>query len=104
MGGRQEEALEAMGAVTLGAAMGTGARGLQRRRYGVGILSPRSCAVACVSLGRGRHRRHMRPAPDDLLCRRDVERARSHFEGTALWLDGARRQSRRGRQGTVLLS
>src|SRR6266404_7789847 len=88
-----EEALEALGAVSFGTAMGNGARGLQRWGNGLGILSPRPCPVARVSMGRRRHWRHQRPAPDDLLFGGDVERARPYFEGTAFWADRPRRQS-----------
>src|SRR5439155_864128 len=103
-GAHPEKALEALGAVFVGAAMGNGARGLQRGRNGVGIFSARSRAVARVSMGRGRNRRDMRPAPDDLLWDSDVERARCHFERAALRSDRARRESRRGREGAIFLS
>src|SRR5713226_8739998 len=81
-GSRAQAALEALGTVSLGAAMGYGAGGLQRRR----------------------DRWYQRPAPDDLFRPGDVEWARCYFEGTAFWADGERRQSRRGRQGAILLS
>src|SRR5882757_8136758 len=98
-----EEALEAVGAVSFRAAVGNGARGLQRGRHGVGIFSSRSCAFASLSMGRRRNWRHQRSPSDDLFWFGDVEWARFHFEGTAVWLKRARRQSWGGCEGAVFL-
>src|ERR1700678_2596771 len=46
--------------------VGNGARGLQPRRHGMGLLSPRSRAQPRVSLGRRRHRR--KSDAEQLLC------------------------------------
>ena len=49
-----------LGPVPVGAAVGHGARGLQPVRHRLGLLSARSRALPRLSLGRGRHRRHLR--------------------------------------------
>ena len=82
-------ALEALGAVPERAAVGHGARGLQPRRHRLGVLSARPRALARLSLGRGRHRRHLRQPPAPLLRARALERARSDPQGAALRPDRA---------------
>ena len=47
---------------------------------------------------------HQRPAPDDLLCAGDVERARPDFERAALRADRPRGKSRRRCEGVLFLS
>ena len=84
--------------------MGHGARRLQPWRHGLGIFSARPCAIARVSLGRRRDRRHQRPPPDDLLRAGPVERARPDFERTPLRAYRQPGKSRRRREGVLLLS
>ncbi len=67
-------------------------------------LSARSCPLARLSLERGRHRRHLRPPPVHLLRARALERRRPHSQGAPLRPHRARGQSRRRRQGAILLS
>ena len=71
---------------------------------GLGVLPARSRAVARLSLERGRHRRHLRSSSVDLLRHRVVERAGSDPQGAPVRPDRQRGQSRRGRQGVLLLS
>ena len=59
-------ALEPLGPVPVRARLGHGARGLQRRRHGLGLLPPRPRALARLPLERGRARRHLRP--HQLVC------------------------------------
>ena len=73
------------------------------RRHCLGLFPPRPRAQPRLSLGRRRHRRHLRPPPVHLLRAGALERPRSDSEGTALRPDRQRRQSRRGRQGVLLL-
>ena len=84
--------------------MGNGARGLQRGRQRLGLLPARPGAVARLSLERRRHRRHLRSPSVDLLRARIVERAGPDPEGAAVRAHRKRGQSRRGRQGVLLLS
>ena len=83
--------------------MGHRPRGLQRRRQRVGVLLARPVALARVPLGRRRPRRDLRRQAAALLRARAVERARSDPEGAALRTDQQRGQSRRGREGILLL-
>ena len=69
----------------------------------MGISSPRPRPLEGVPLGRGRHRRHLRPASVTLLRHRALERPRSDPEGAAVRPDRQRGQPRRGRQGVLLL-
>ena len=66
-------------------------------------LSARSRTLSRISVERRRHCRDLRPSPAHLLCRRHVERPRSDPEGAALRPHRQRRQSRRGREGVLLL-
>ena len=102
--GCPDRALEALGPVRQRARLGDGARGLQRRGHALGVLPPRSRALARLPLERGRPRRHLRPPSDHLLRHRALERTRSDPEGTRLRAHRPRRQPRRGRQGVLLLS
>ena len=97
-------ALEALGAVRQRSRVGHGARGLQPGRHGVGVPAARPCALARLSLERGRPRRHLRSPPGSLPGAGAVERARSDPEGAAVRPHRQRRQPRRGRQGVLLLS
>ena len=63
----------------------------------------RAGALPRLPLERGRTRRHLRPAPAHLLRPGALERTRSDPEGAALRSDRSARQSRRGRQGVLLL-
>src|ERR1700730_1085839 len=87
-GAYPQEALEAVGTVPIGAAVGDGARGLQRRWHRMGVFSARPCAIKSVTLGRGWHWGHQRPASDDVFWLGDVERSRFYFERAAFWPDG----------------
>ena len=55
-----------------------------------------------VPLGRGRHRRALRPLPAPVLRAGVLERARSAPEGAAVRGQPVRGQSRRGREGILL--
>src|SRR5580700_3000626 len=100
---KKERALEPLGSLSFRACLGNGARGLQRRWRCVELPSSRSRPFACVSLERGRHSWHLRPAPISLFCCGSLERTRSYSEGTAVWPGWSRREPRRGRQGILLL-
>ena len=103
-GGRAPRAeLEALGAVPLRAAVGHGARGLLAERRRLGVLPARSRAQPRLPLGRGRPARDLRSRVPGRLRARAVERARSDPQGAAVRADRPRGQSRRGRQGAVLL-
>src|SRR5262245_32309790 len=58
-----ENTLEEVGTVSQRAAVGHRSRGLQRRWQRVGLLQPRSGALARLPLGRGRPRGHFRRSP-----------------------------------------
>ena len=62
-GPRPHRPLAALGTVPGRAAVGDGARGLQPRRDGLGVLPSRPGSVARLPLGRGRPRRHLRQPP-----------------------------------------
>ena len=67
-------------------------------------FTPRPGALARLPLGRGRPRRHLRRPAAALLRARALERQRSDPQGAAVRADQQRGQSRRGRQGVLLLS
>src|SRR2546426_11819567 len=79
-----KKTLEAVGTLSLRAPVGDRPRRLQRRWHGLGILSARSRSLARLSLGGGRNRRDLRPAPDHVLCAGLLEWTRSHPERTSL--------------------
>ena len=91
--------VEEMGPVSQRAPVGNGARGLQRRRRRMG-LSARS---APLSLGRRRSRGFLRSRAAAVPVAGAMERPRSDFEGAIVRPHQRRRQSRRGRQGALLL-
>ena len=99
--GRQQ--LEALGSVLERAAMGNGARGLQRGRHRLGIFSARSCAQPRLSLGRGRHRRHLGRGAAGMPVARALERAGPDPQGAPVRPHQLAGQSWRGRQGGVFL-
>ena len=74
----------------------------ERRR--VGLLPARSRAVARLSLGRGRPRRLLRSEAAAVFRARAVERQGSDSQGAAVRPEQRRGQSRRGREGVLLLS
>ena len=92
-----------MGSVPQRARLGDGARGLQPRRHGLGRPPARPRPLARLPVERGRHRRHLGPAPDALLRGRAVERRGSDPEGAALRPHRSGGQPRRGLQGAVLV-
>ena len=67
------------------------------------LLPPRPRALARLPLERGRALRHLRSAPARLLRALPVEPAGPDPEGAALRPQQRRGQSRRGRQGVLLL-
>ena len=73
-------------------------------RHRLGVFPARPCPLARVSLGRRRHCRHLRRPPAPLFRARAVERPGSDSQRAAVRADQQRRQSRRGRQGILLLS
>ena len=83
--------------------MGHRARGLQRRRRGVGLLPPRPRALAGLPLERGRPGRHLRLPPAPVLRPLAVERPRPVPQGEDVRPDRGRGEPRRGRQGLLLL-
>ena len=66
-------------------------------------FTPRSGALARLSLGRGRTGRHLRRCAAALFRARAVERPRSDSQGASLRPDQRRGQPRRRRQGVLLL-
>ena len=84
---------------------GNGARSVKtiRRRRLLGLFSARSCAQPRLPLGRRRAARHLRPRRPPVLCAGALERPRSHPEGAAVRACRAGGQSRRGREGVLLL-
>ena len=66
-------------------------------------FTPRSGPLACLSLGRGWSRRVQRRPPASVLFVGPVERQGSDPQGAAVRPDQQRGQSRRGRQGILLL-
>ena len=95
--------MEEVGTLPERAPVGHGPRGLQPRRQRLGLLLPRPVALARLPLGRGRPRRHLRRQAAPVLRARAVERARPDPQGAAVRADQQRGQSRRGRQGVLLL-
>ena len=85
------------------ARLGHGARGLQRGRRRLGVLPARARALARLPLERGRPRRHLRPRAAHVLRARVLERPRPVPEGAHLRAHRPRRQSRRGRQGVLVV-
>ena len=99
---RRHLRLAALGAVPQRPLLGHRARGLQRRRQRLGLPAARPGPQQGLPLGRGRHRRHLRPLPAPVLRPRLLERPRPHPQGAPLRPDPARGQPRRGRQGVLL--
>ncbi len=95
--------LEEVGPVSLRAPVGNGARGLQRGRRRLELLPPRPGALAGLPLGRGRARGDLRRPPGVVLRARALERAGPDSQGASLRSHQQRRQSRRGREGVLLL-
>ena len=95
--------LEEVGAVPQRAPVGNRARGLQRRRRRLELLHPRPGPLARLPLGRGRPGRHLRRPAAALLRAGPVERQGPDPQGTPVRPDQQREQSRRGRQGILLL-
>ena len=83
--------------------MGHRARGLQRRREGLGVLSARPRALTRLPLERRRPGRRVRPRAAPVPGPRLLERARPVPEGAHLRLDRPRGQPRRGRQGVLVV-
>ena len=106
---RQDEAREQrrpvdeMGPVPLGTPVGHGPRGLQRQRRRVELPAARSRALACLPLGRGRAGRDLRRPAAAVLRARALERPGPDHQGASVRPDEQRGQSRRGRQGVLLL-
>ena len=84
--------------------MGHRARRLQSERDRLGLFPARSRAIAGVSLERGRDPRYQRSPPAHLLRPGALERQRPHPQGALLRPDELRGQSRRRRQGVLVLS
>src|SRR5262249_2101148 len=97
------QSLASLGTVCQRAILGDGARGLQPRRQRLDLLSPRSCPVARLSLGRGRSGGVVRSLSTPGLRPGIVARPRSHSEGTSLRPDSRGNQPRRRCQGILLL-
>ena len=98
----RDRTVAALGLLSDRSRVGHRPRGLQRRRRRLGLPPPRPGAQQGVPLGRGRHRRHLRPLPAPVLRARVLERPRPDPQGAALRPDAARGQPRRGRQGVLL--
>ena len=102
-GAGERGAVAAMGTIPQRAPMGHGPRGLQRERRRLELLHPRSGTIARLSLGRGWPRRFQRRQAAAVLFARPVERQGPDPQGAAVRPDQQRGQSRRGRQGVLLL-
>ena len=85
------------------APVGHGARGLQRRRRGVGPLPARPRALAGVPVGRGRHGRLQRRPAAPVPVARALERPRPDPQGADVRPDRPPGQPRRGRQGVLVV-
>ena len=96
--------LATLGAVPERAPVGNRARGLQRERRRLELLHARPGALARLSLGRGRARGPLRRQAAAVFRAGAVERRRSDPEGAAVRAHQQRGQSRRGREGVLLLS
>ena len=95
--------LAIVGPVSQRAAVGDGPRGLQPLRQRVGLLSARACPEQSLPVGRRRPGGVLGPPAAALPVARLVEPTRCHPKGTSVRTDQQRRQSRRGREGAVLL-
>ena len=85
------------------AAVGHGARGLQRQRHRVGVPAARPRSLARLPLGRGRPRRLLRRRAAALPRPRALERPRPDPEGAHLRAHRQPGQPRRGRQGVLVV-
>src|SRR5213075_2140871 len=83
--------------------MGDGSRRLFALRKLLGLFSARSRAEPGVSLGRRRPAWYFGSTMPSLLRARTLERQRFDFEGATLRFDRFGGQSRRGREGALLL-
>ena len=83
--------------------MGHGARGLQRRRRGVGLLSRTTTPAPGLPVGRGRAGRASATSSSGCAWPRVVERARPDPQGAHLRVDRRRGEPRRGRQGILVV-
>jgi hypothetical protein len=83
--------------------MGNGAGRLLGERGVLGVFPPRSRPQSRVPMGRGRPAGVVRSRRSRVLRPRPLERPRSNLERAAVRPDGTRRQSRRRRQGMLLL-
>jgi hypothetical protein len=93
-----------MGSVPQRTAMGNRARGLQPIGRRLELLQPRSSALSSLSLGRRRPRRNLGRQAAALLFDRPVEWAGSNHQRAPVRPDEQRGESRRGREGVLLLS
>ena len=96
-------ALEEVGALPERAPVGHRARGLQPVRPRLGLLPPRPGALTRLPVGRRRPGRVLRRQAAALLRDRALERERPDPQGAALRPDQQRGESRRRRQGVLLL-
>ena len=85
------------------ACVGHRARGLQRGRRCLELLSARPRALAGLPLERRRARRNLRSRTANVFCAGAVERPRSVPEGTHLRSVRHRRKSRRRREGVLVV-
>ena len=100
---RLHRTLATLGAVPQRAAVGHGSRRLQRGRRSLGIFSARSRAVAGVSLGRGRTCSASATIASGSASRSPCGTATIRSSRSGSSDSPARGQSRRGRQGILLL-
>ena len=92
-----------VGSLPLGAPVGHGAGGLQRRRRGVVLPAARPRPLPGLPVGRGRPRGLLRRRAAAVPRPRAVERSRPDPEGADLRPDRRRGQPRRGRQGVLVV-
>ena len=92
-----------MGPVPQRAAVGHGARGLQRRRRRVVLLPARPRPLPCLPVGRGRHGRLLRHRAAAVPVVGAVERERPDPQGADVRAHRRPGQSRRGRQGVLVV-
>ena len=92
-----------VGSVPERAPVGHGARGLQRRRRGVGLLPPRPRPVAGLPVGRGRPGRLQRHRAAAVPVAGALERPGPDPQGADLRAHRQRGQPRRGRQGVLVV-
>src|SRR5271166_6569168 len=95
--------LEAVGALSQRAPVGNRQGGLQRERRRLGLLFPRSGALARLSLGRGWGRWLQRRKATFMLCSRSVEPQGSHTKRADVWSDQRGGEPWRRREGILLL-